>query len=155
MSCSLSAVTDLNNSLSQLSLSPRHGGANQLPRHDAQRGGGVRERECQRGRDGARGTQEEEGRVEREGGRGGRPALEEELIWLEDKTLFLFFSCFVVHVAFVFHISAPNANKHSAPLPLCPIQIWSLSLSVFTSHLPQFPCRKYEPLPLPSLSPRL
>lgn len=65
MSCSLSAVTDLNNSLSQLSLKPRHSGANQLPQSDALRGGGERERENAREGGIERGTQRKggEGRV--------------------------------------------------------------------------------------------
>lgn len=125
VSCSLSAVTDLNNSLSQLLQSPRHGGANQLPRHYALRGGGERERGRQRASENAgvggieRRTQEEGG-----GGRGrrGGAVLEKGVIWLEDKTLFLFFSCgvFFARAAFVFIFplkTQTNSLPHFLSLP--------------------------------------
>ena len=117
MSCSLSAVIDLNKSLSQLSLSPRHSRANQLPRHDALRGGGERHRECQRGRDKERNP---EGR--RDGGRRKgcpEPTLEEELICLEDKTLFPFFLSFFCLCSFhVSHFSPKCKQKlTNTPFP--------------------------------------
>lgn len=117
VSCSQSAVTDLNNSLSQLSLSPRHGGVNQLLWHDAARGGGEKDRECQRGRDRERGTQEE-GRCKGPSSRvctGVRTDLAGAQNFIPHSSC-AFFVCLFVFLNtrfFVFHISALNAN--SAP----------------------------------------
>lgn len=102
-SCSLSAVTDLNNSLSQRSLKTWHSGANQLPRHNTLRGGGESHGECQRGWDKERNPGEE-----RWGEKRG--AVQQSLKnWSAQKksTLFSFFTHFLLLL--LFHISAPNS----------------------------------------------
>lgn len=149
VSCSLCAVTDLNNSLSQLSLSPRHGGANQLPRHDALKGGGerVRERMPEREgqREGPRRRWGEQGGRGRRGGRPAEPAREKELIWLEDKTLLLFFFCFFCPCCFCVSYFSTECKQTRSPSPRVPFR--SGPCLSFHRTSPNSPAVNMSPLP--------